>query len=218
MPYNIIIDSREPKSIVTMIKELGIPVEVRTLETGDYILSDILIERKEIKDLFNSLRQGRLWNQLYNMKLTGMRGLLIIVGDIPTYDYYKKRPISKEKYIYFSNTISSIQLISYLSYNLGFKQVKTNREFIKELEKIWNYSGKKESKAPVLVKKEEDVFSTKINMLTCISGVGRVIAEELAKFPFSKLINLSEEEISNILVNNRKIGVKSKKIKEVLSS
>jgi ERCC4-type nuclease len=201
-----------------MLKELGIPVEVQRLKTGDYVLGDILIERKEIKDLFNSLRQGRLWNQLYSMKLSGMRGLLIVVGDIPTYDYSTRRPITKEKYLYFTNAISSIELISYLSYNLGFKQVKTNKEFIKTLEKIWNYSGKKESKAPVLVKKEEDILSIKSNMWTCVPQVGRTTAEELSKIPFRKLMDLNEEEISNILVNNRKIGVKSKKIREVLNS
>jgi ERCC4-type nuclease len=67
---NLIIDSREPKPIIDTIKSMNnlknYKIEVKTLDIGDYCfynetdgLNKIIIERKTLTDLENSIKDGR---------------------------------------------------------------------------------------------------------------------------------------------------------------
>ena len=55
-------------------------IKVEPLAIGDVMIADIVIERKAIADFIASLVDGRLFNQLYFMKKTAKRVLLIIEG------------------------------------------------------------------------------------------------------------------------------------------
>jgi len=61
----IIIDYREKNSLVAshLIKQ-GFPIEFRELKIGDYIVKDVVIERKTIQDFINSMISRRLLNQI----------------------------------------------------------------------------------------------------------------------------------------------------------
>lgn len=216
----IIVDTHEPKIFISKIEELGVPVQQEHLEVGDYIIGDIIVERKDIRDFINSLRSGRIFQQLYNMKNTGMKGYLVLIGDIPKYDWSKSAKIDKKKYQYFLRSIRSIQLYSYLSYNIGFIHLQNNKEFIEFIKMLWNYSGKKPS-SPVVVKKERDPIKIKLDILTRIPGIGYSIAEELHKqgLTIKNLASMSIEELSNITVQNKRLGeIRSKRINEVLNT
>jgi ERCC4-type nuclease len=60
----IVVDSREPNEILELVKKLNYFTEVQNLEVGDIQFGNILIERKDIGDLINSVRDNRLWEQL----------------------------------------------------------------------------------------------------------------------------------------------------------
>jgi len=52
----VIVDEREKSSgIPRLLKELGLTVDFKMLETGDYIMPGYAIERKEIRDLLGSI-------------------------------------------------------------------------------------------------------------------------------------------------------------------
>lgn len=83
----IIVDSREPASIVKSLKADLPDFQFDTLVYGDYLLigSDekYVIERKAVLDLFNSISDGRLWDQLKGMeKYQGFHKILLIEGNI----------------------------------------------------------------------------------------------------------------------------------------
>jgi Fanconi anemia group M protein len=62
-------------------------VEIASLETGDYLIPDkIVIERKTVADFALSLVEDRkrLFNQTNRIALSGMRGILILEGNIYT--------------------------------------------------------------------------------------------------------------------------------------
>ena len=61
----IVIDDRERKSgIPELIKKIGINVEIKTLQVGDYIVSpETVVERKSIQDFMSSIFDGRLFDQ-----------------------------------------------------------------------------------------------------------------------------------------------------------
>lgn len=83
---SIIVDHREiPSGIVELLTADELfSVEVKALSCGDYLLSDLVIERKTADDLLNSLKDGRLFPQLFTMKRLYRRRALIIEGNLPT--------------------------------------------------------------------------------------------------------------------------------------
>ncbi|ADG13914.1 DEAD/DEAH box helicase domain protein [Methanocaldococcus infernus ME] len=75
----IIVDVRE-KGMAKLLSEKA-EVELKTLELGDYIVSDrVVIERKTDEDFVNSIIDKRLFNQLKDLKKVE-RPILIIEGN-----------------------------------------------------------------------------------------------------------------------------------------
>ena len=58
----ILIDNREKDSgIPDILKEKRIPILFENLEIGDYIIGDLIIERKTSKDFIASIFDGRIF-------------------------------------------------------------------------------------------------------------------------------------------------------------
>lgn len=76
----ILIDYREKNSLVAShLVKLGIEIEFRELKVGDYVVKDIVVERKTVSDFISSMMNGRLLNQLEELKQYN-QNLLIIEG------------------------------------------------------------------------------------------------------------------------------------------
>lgn len=212
IPY-IYIDSSEPKYYKSKIEELGIPVKVEPLIIHnnirtDYIIGDVLVERKSMRDFFNSLHSGRLFDQLYAIRETGQRGYLVVVGEIPKYDWRLKKPVSKKKYQYYHKTLRSMELRAYLSYGIGFVRVDDNKDFFKFILDMWNFSGRKPG-MKVVPKKKLDITGIKSDIISRIPGFGRKMANALAKdFSIVDLVSIPVTELSNVKISGRRIGDK----------
>jgi len=81
----IFIDSREHASNVT--KELFSHEDVKTimkpLDIADYVLSkDVCVERKTIEDFLGSILDGRLFQQMLNMRQNYLKPLVILEGNL----------------------------------------------------------------------------------------------------------------------------------------
>lgn len=77
-------DSRESRSgVVKKLHEMGINIKVGNLDVADYVVSDrVAIERKTIDDFVDSLiKKEKLFNQLFRMKKTYIKPLLIVEGN-----------------------------------------------------------------------------------------------------------------------------------------
>lgn len=81
--YNFVIkvDTREPEKIFNIFEKNGIKYEKETLPIGDFVCENIVIERKEIGDLINSIRTGHLQKQLLQMEDSFEKCFLIISGN-----------------------------------------------------------------------------------------------------------------------------------------
>jgi ERCC4-type nuclease len=80
----VLVDSREYSNyprIASRLQELC-DIVVEELEAGDYYFpqGEVVVERKEIKDLANSVREGRLWTQLEKLKNCNAKPILLIEG------------------------------------------------------------------------------------------------------------------------------------------
>ena len=91
----IYVDHRETKSgIPSALEELGAEVIIKTLEVGDYHVSDdVIIERKTTSDFLHSIidEPGHLYGQLSDMMREYNRSILIIEGS--PMDLYTKREV-----------------------------------------------------------------------------------------------------------------------------
>lgn len=82
---NIKIDNREKqrgKNIQQHLTQEKIPVQIKTLEYGDYLVNDkIAYEYKTWKDLLNSIQDQTLFNEIFNQSREYPYSYLLIVGD-----------------------------------------------------------------------------------------------------------------------------------------
>ena len=76
------VDYRERGAgVIQALKRIGSQYEVKALTVGDYVVDGrIFIERKTSQDFIVSLKSGRLFKQIKELKNQGQRQLLIIEG------------------------------------------------------------------------------------------------------------------------------------------
>ena len=82
MKSTINIDSREAHAeYVSYLKEDSrVHVVDKLLKSGDVVINNLGIERKTVNDFLLTLNEGRLFDQLQNLKLSFPRQLLLIEG------------------------------------------------------------------------------------------------------------------------------------------
>ncbi len=194
----VLIDIHEPETIELRLKAAKLMVKRETLESGDYAIGNVLIERKEIGDFFNSLNSGRLFNQLFKMKLSGKRNFLVIIGNYPS----RKMKIPKNR---MEQQISRLSFVAFISYDVLFTRVETEEQFIEFLK--WLYQRcNTETHAP-LPKKEEKPEDMKRAMIGCIAGFGPKLADELSdKFTLRELMDIPEKDLIEYVFSGRKLG------------
>ncbi len=78
----IIADHREMSStVVAHLRLLGARIELSTLPTGDYMIGDqTVVERKTVRDVVDSLIDGRLFDQANRLVAAAPRALMVIEG------------------------------------------------------------------------------------------------------------------------------------------
>ena len=90
----IVVDHRERRSgIPAMLADMGVTVESRELEVGDYIIvpGQVAVERKAPRDLALSIQQRRLFEQAERLKAAFTTPILVVEGP-SLYTYTKMTP------------------------------------------------------------------------------------------------------------------------------
>ncbi|MFX1571210.1 MAG: DEAD/DEAH box helicase [Promethearchaeota archaeon] len=81
--YKIICDNRETaSSVVRTLSLMGVNLTLEQLTVGDYVISKrVAIERKTAQDFNDSIKDGRLFNELLALNDHFERSILILEGD-----------------------------------------------------------------------------------------------------------------------------------------
>lgn len=87
-PLTLFVDIHEPEEIQAHVERAGIPVERKTLAPGDYVVGEVGVERKTINDFFASIVNKRLWEQVYRLRDTYPRPLVLVEGDLALVEEY----------------------------------------------------------------------------------------------------------------------------------
>jgi Fanconi anemia group M protein len=90
----VIVDTREFNSdVVRELSRNQITIRSKQLDIGDYILSDrVGVERKRVDDFLQSLTDGRLFQQMKELKSSYIHPILIIEGE----ELFTRRKISPQ--------------------------------------------------------------------------------------------------------------------------
>ena len=181
----VIIDIHEKNSLVLAnLIELGVETEIKSLEIGDYIIGNVIIERKTMNDFISSMLSKRLLEQLNNMTQYENR-LLILEG--------KNRNETSINPKAMGGMILSISL------NFKIPVIKTENE--KETAEYLFLLAKQQAKQKTELNMHSRIPKTKQEqkkyILESFQGIGPATAEKLFKKfgTIRNIVNSSVEEL-----------------------
>ncbi len=85
----LFVDIHEPQTIEEMLRESGLPVLRKAITPGDYVVGEVGVERKTIRDFFSSMVRRRLFEQVSRLRETYPRALLLVEGDLGRVNEYR---------------------------------------------------------------------------------------------------------------------------------
>jgi DNA excision repair protein ERCC-4 len=199
----ITVDYRETASGLTvLLKNSGALVEIAKLPYGDYIINDtITVERKTAKDFLISIIDGRLFNQLSNLKKFCNHPILLIEGNPYETEHNFDRMAIKGALIsiqtiwyvpsIFSRTIEdSRDILLMISRQLGTsidvvplrKGYRPKRIKSKQLYLLQGFPqvGPKLAKRLILhFKSVSKIMNASVQALTEVDGIGVISAQKI---------------------------------------
>ena len=204
----VYVDYREKANpVVKELLELGMNVKLETLSTGDYLVSSrAAVEFKTTEDFVNSIIDGRLLQQIKELKEAYEKPLLIVEGE---QDIYSVRNIHP-------NAIRGMLATIAVSYGIPILQTKNFKEtasllfFIAKREQeeaTGDFSNHANRKPQTLAEQQEYFVSS-------LPNVGMNLAKDLlTEFKTVKnIVNASEQELKKVDNLGEK---KAAKLKEV---
>jgi len=206
---HVFVDYREKASgIIKELLELGVKVNMQKLDVGDYVVSNRCgIEIKKVPDFVDSIIDGRLLQQIRDLKNNFERPLLIIEGEE---DIYSMRNIH-------ANAIRGMLSTIAISYGIPLLQTKNFKETARlieiiakrEQEETTPYFNPHGEKKPLTLKEQQEYI------ISAFPNIGITLAKPLLqKFKTIKnFCNASEQELKEVDLIGPK---KAKAIKDIL--
>jgi len=203
--FKILCDNRETaSSVVRNLSLMGLDLELKQLEVADYIISNRTgIERKASKDFSDSIKDGRLFKELIDLKKNFERPILILEED-PFFDtninqnalygaitsiilnlgitVYRTKD-TEETAMFLYQLAKKEQTESKTSIKSRFEKAPTEISYLLE-HIISGIPGVNTSRAKNLLselKTLQTLFNADIGELMKIDNVGKKIAQEIYK-------------------------------------
>ncbi|MEM2917880.1 MAG: DEAD/DEAH box helicase [Candidatus Altiarchaeota archaeon] len=206
----IFVDSRERNSRIFEILNENAEIEIRSLQVGDFILSErVCVERKTVNDFLQSIIDKRLFSQVADMTRNFPIAILIIEGDSEIYSLRELHPNA------IRGAITSLAL-DYGTYILYSKDEEDTANFLLLIAKREQFPEIK----PIPLHGEKKPLSLEEQQLYVVESlpnISAVLARRLLeKFgSVENVINASEEELMKV----DGIGkVKAENIRKVIKS
>lgn len=205
MPARIVVDEREKNSgIPELLKNAGIAIDFAQLKVGDYIVSpETAVERKTVRDLVNSIYDGRLFVQCsdlvkhYQKPLIVVQGNIAELAEIPEDAENGKRLAERMPLAY--DALATVAT----EFRIPILHTPSANQTAQLLVTLVNKSLR-EGKAtgPLLrkIKKENPVYIQQLSVLSSVPGVGdKLAARMLEKFHTPKrALSASAAELATI--------------------
>ncbi|MBT4192237.1 MAG: DEAD/DEAH box helicase [Candidatus Diapherotrites archaeon] len=208
----VFVDSREQASNVTKkLFDRDAKVIMKQLTVGDYVLSkDVCVERKSVEDFLASMIDGRLFNQLVDLRENYSKPLVILEGNID--ELFTLRNMHRNAII---GALTSIAL-DYQIPIINTKNVDETAEYLYLIAKREQF-GKDRDIRLRIGRKGLSVSEQQRYIVEGFPLVGPLLARNLLKeFGSVKgIIDADEKDLQNV----ENLGkVKAKKIKKILEA
>jgi len=207
----IIVDIHEKNSLVLAnLIESGAEIEIKSLEIGDYIIGDIIIERKTMQDFISSMLSRRLLEQLRNMTQYENR-LLILEGErlhehkLPQLITNGVASKNRNETNINPNAIKGMILSISLDFKIPVIATENEAETANYLFLLAKQQAKQKTELSLHARIPKPKQEQKKYIIESFGGIGPATAEKLLKKfgTIKNIINSSAEELE------REIGKKA---------
>ncbi len=203
----IIIDTREKQSLLpSLLMKNGLELEFKNLNVGDYIVKDVVIERKTVSDFISSMLNKRLINQLKNLQ--NIKNKILIIEGIEEQELYHAESNLNE------NAIRGFILSIILNYKVPIILTKNSEDSAKFLTVLAKKPDKEREIGINAKKKAKNKKEQLQYILEGFPGIGPKTAKKLLK-EFKTLKNILNNDIENL---KKLIGKKAEIFKLVDSN
>ncbi len=191
----IFADYREKSSgILKDLCDLGVNIKLEMLECADYILSSrVGVEVKLVDDFVNSIVDGRLLQQLKELKSKFDRPVVIIEGESDIYAVRNVHP----------NAIQGMLATIAVSYGIPLIKTKNSKETAGILIAIAKREQSKDESKDFSLHTERKPLTLKEQqeyIVSSLPSVGPVAAKELLKYfkSVKSIVNASEDDLKKV--------------------
>lgn len=189
------VDSHEPIDILEKLRQKGIPAEVEHLYSGDYVFSNIGIERKTLRDFWGSLtsKDKRIWRQVFELKRNFERPYLVI----EEFNFAYLRSPSYANQIW--GAIARISLLGITVVTIYSKSIGS-KEFIDFMTALYFSADKSKKTYKPLPPKSKNPKEIFFDSLCMIPGIGPVTAKKITGRyrSFEELCSVEKESLSSL--------------------
>ena len=210
----IIVDDRERNEdlLREFSREAGVEIEFQRLEVGDYLLPNLVVERKSYRDFCESIKNGRLFRQATQLSRSSKQPLILIEAPKPS---VFRNPVPIHAVRGALITLFILFGIPVLKSKNGFESARIMLQVCKQIEAfgLSNHRWRR-PRAAKNVKAEKKRMQ--IHFLQGFPGVGPGKAGELIERfgSIRNIVNLKAEELGSVPGIGRKLV---KKIQDLLS-
>jgi len=189
----IIVDNREKNSLVASeLIHLGHEVEFKQLEVGDYLIGEVIIERKTVSDFISSMLNKRLIIQLQNLQ--EVKEKLLVIEGIEEKELYNDNGEGVNP-----NAIRGMILSILLKYKIP---IVFSKDYIDTAKFINILARKQERETSVIAKRKSSDYKEQIQyILEGFPGIGPKNAKKLLQEfkTIKNIINAPQEDLEKII-------------------
>lgn len=187
----IIVDIHEKNSLIiaNLHNSKQVRLEIKSLKIGDYLIGDIIIERKTISDFINSMINKRLIQQFRQMKKYKQQ-LLILEGDLEQLNDFKN-----------PNALRGFILSIITNYNIPIIFTQDDEETSKYLITLAKQQLKPKIEPTLHSRIPKKIKQQKTYILESFPNIGPITAKKLLKKfkTLKNIFNATEEDLKPIL-------------------
>ena len=201
----IVVDDRE-RMIARILHERGVEIKVMRLDIGDFLIGNVCIERKTIRDFVNSIIDNRLFIQIKNMKEEYERQILIVEGEG---DIYSQRNVHPNA---IRGAIASIAL----DFNISMIKTKNPQETADMLISIEKRMSNEKKEIELHKRKPISTEGEQLYIVSSLPSIGTSLAKNLLKKfgNVKNIFNATEKELMEVEGIGKE---KAKKIYEIIN-
>ena len=203
----VIVDSKEANTKVAQRLFKLLPTEIESLEVGDYLVGDFLVERMSLSDFLNKVRSGRLWQQLNKLaSVESHKPRIIIEGSFGL--IYKLKKGDERVLNWSENQLYGLLEAIIDRYKIPILNFSSAYWTVNYITYLNFKSGGKTNKQVRFQKPSETLAEKQIYFISGLPNVGYELAKRLLEhFKTPKnVVNASIEELQEVKGIGEKIA------------